>query len=184
VVAWRSSLRQRDSIEPTGCPKTHLVGSFCSLAKWPKDMVIYHGYMRDRPNHRAVITHMASRLDGPTLFVNQQARPYIATWHTEAKEICVRRDLGPCDRSSKGEPDPERSAKNSLARAVSRVRVLSKANGLCRLLTLTFRSEVHDRDEVLAAIAVFGRKLSARLPSLRYIYVLEKHPGGHGYMYT
>jgi hypothetical protein len=61
------------------------------------------------------------------------------------------------------------------------VRVLAKANGLCRLMTLTFAEEHHDRDVVLAKLATFGRKLSTALPRLRWLYVLELHESGHGY---
>lgn len=124
---------------------------------------------------------MATRLDGPTLFV-EQARPYIVTWHKQAREACIRRDLGPCDRSSKGgEVDEERSRRNSVQRACSRVRVLAKANGLCRLMTLTFAEAEHDREAVLGFLAIFGRKLQAVQPRVRFLYVLEHHPGGHGY---
>jgi hypothetical protein len=117
------------------------------------------------------------------------ARPFVVTWHKEAKEACVRREIGPCDRSGDAsrsiEDSPEvrelRSRENSVHRARSRVRVLAKANLLVRLLTLTFAQEHHSRQEVLERLAIFERKLRARWPRLRYLYVLELHPGGHGY---
>jgi hypothetical protein len=134
---------------------------------------------------------MATQLDVPTLF-DERARPFAVTWHKEAKEACVRRELGPVDRrpatlrgavdiSDSPEDRAARSKANSVHRARARCRVLAKANKICRLLTLTFAVAVHDREAVLGEMALFVRRLRAAMPRLRYLYVLELHPGGHGW---
>lgn len=51
-----------------------------------------------------------------------------------------------------------------------------------RLVTLTYRgSGQHDRRVVVADVQAFVKRLRRRTPNLRYVWVLELHPGGHGW---
>lgn len=49
--------------------------------------------------------------------------------------------------------------------------------------TLTFaeRTTAADRPVVVAALQRFGKRLARRLPGIRWLAILEEHPGGHGW---
>lgn len=49
--------------------------------------------------------------------------------------------------------------------------------------TLTFRESttVEQRPEVVKRLGEFGKRLARRMPGIRWLAVLELHPGGHGW---
>jgi hypothetical protein len=51
------------------------------------------------------------------------------------------------------------------------------------MVTLTFRTEhgVSDRPEAVEAVQLFVKRLRRRVRGVRYLWVLELHPGGHGW---
>lgn len=56
-------------------------------------------------------------------------------------------------------------------------------HGIWRMLTLTFaaKTELEDREAVRLQVKRFLAGLRQKFPGIAYIYVLELHPGGHGY---
>lgn len=63
------------------------------------------------------------------------------------------------------------------------IRRLCVEHRLFRLVTLTFkvRTDLSQRSEVVRHVGLFWRRLRRRIPGLRYLWVLEIHPGGHGW---
>ncbi len=80
-------------------------------------------------------------------------------------------------------PDVVRSRKEAQLRATKQVRRWCVHARLDRLVTLTIgeRTDISDRERVATMVAKMFRKLRKVYPALRYLYVLELHPGGHGY---
>jgi hypothetical protein len=79
--------------------------------------------------------------------------------------------------------DPERSRQEAGRRARSRLRRYCVANGLNRLVTLTYESPgCHDQRQVRADVGRFVRSLRRSLGDkpLPYVWVPEWHKTGHG----
>jgi hypothetical protein len=78
--------------------------------------------------------------------------------------------------------DPVRSAAEAGRRAARIVRRVAVEHRMCRLVTLTYRGAgVHDRRRAVADVQQFVKRLRRRCPRVRYLWVLELHPGGHGW---
>lgn len=90
--------------------------------------------------------------------------------------------LGPRTVTPKGQAvDPARAAAESAARAGRIVRRLAVEHSLTRLVTLTYRGAgQHNRDDVVKDVQHFVKRLRRRV-KVRYVWVLELHPGGHGW---
>lgn len=82
-----------------------------------------------------------------------------------------------------GRPDPERSSQEAARRAAACVRRLVCEHDLTRMFTLTLRAATtaEERPLVVRKVQAFTRRLRARWPRLRWLAVLEWHPGGHGW---
>lgn len=80
-------------------------------------------------------------------------------------------------------PDLVRSRKEAQKRAAKQVRRWCVHARLDRLLTLTIAEAtgLEDRPRVMRMVRRFFLAARVRYPRLRYLYVLELHPGGHGY---
>jgi len=76
---------------------------------------------------------------------------------------------------------PEENARRAHSRARAEVRRYCAANQLTRLWTLTYEHGTFDRRRVVRDVEAFCRRLRARFGELPYVYVLELHPGGHGW---
>lgn len=70
----------------------------------------------------------------------------------------------------------------SARRARGRLRRYLVTNGCNKLWTLTYRGQgQHDRRQVVRDVQAFGRRLRSEYPGTAWAYVLELHPGGHGW---
>lgn len=80
-------------------------------------------------------------------------------------------------------PDPERAAREAARRAAICVRRLVQEHHLTRMVTLTMRESTtaDQRPLVVARVQAFCRRLRRRWPRLKWLAVLEWHPGGHGW---
>jgi hypothetical protein len=80
-------------------------------------------------------------------------------------------------------PDLVRSKREAQKRAQVQVRRFCKHHGIWRLVTLTLaaKTELADRERVRRRVVRFLEGLRGRVKGLSYVYVLELHPGGHGY---
>lgn len=127
------------------------------------------------------LTPDEARLDGATKLCLASR----AVWRPTVGEHSIQVVRGWTDPDENGEriPDPVRSRKEGQRRARVQVRRWCVHNHIRRLVTLTFGEEggCHDRDEVLRRLRSMLRGLGKEIPSLRYIYALELHPGGHGF---
>lgn len=76
--------------------------------------------------------------------------------------------------------NPERSRREAERRARTRVRRYCAANRLTRLWTLTYAKQTADREQVVADVQAFIRRLRAALgdKSFAYVVVLERHESG------
>lgn len=107
-----------------------------------------------------------------------------ATFRPTVGEHSVRglytRTLEPRENSV---PDPERSKREAQKRAQVQVRRFCKHHSIWRLVTLTLAEETDlaDRERVRRRVVRFLEGLRGRIKGLAYVYVLELHPGGHGY---
>lgn len=128
-------------------------------------------------------TSVRPRLDEATLLTAPLG--WVGKLHVEAREAVATRPARTRDLAEKPpkEPDPERSASESARRAAARIRVLAKANKITRLGTMTFAQGIawEDRESVIRALMLFRKRLARRFPRLRWLWVLEMHPGGHGW---
>jgi hypothetical protein len=140
--------------------------------------VIDHTLKRNKAqvNQPAALLDVATKLD----------RTVTATWRPTVREhsVTVRRE--PKVLVEDPEPpvvDRERSKREAQKRATKNVRRWCVHAKLDRLLTVTFaeKTTTDDRATVARTLAGFFRRLKARYPGLHYLYVLEEHPGGHGY---
>lgn len=70
-----------------------------------------------------------------------------------------------------------------MRRAQAQVRRLVAEHELVRMLTLTQReaTTAQQRPEVLHRVQLFVKRLRRRVPRLKWLAVLEWHPGGHGW---
>lgn len=85
--------------------------------------------------------------------------------------------------SKPGVPNPERSEAEAARRAQAAVRRLVCEHRLVRMWTLTMRdaTTADERPMVVRRVQAFTRRCRNRWPSLRWLAVLEWHPGGHGW---
>jgi hypothetical protein len=80
-------------------------------------------------------------------------------------------------------PEPGRAAAEAARRARAKIRRYCAANRLNRLGTLTYAGAgCHDPRQLRADVAEFFRGLRAGVdgPGLAYVWVPQRHPGGHG----
>lgn len=79
--------------------------------------------------------------------------------------------------------DPERAELEAARRAAQSVRRLVAEHRLVRMWTLTIAeaTTADERSVVVRRVQAFTRRLRTRLPKLRWLAVLEWHPGGHGW---
>ena len=98
-------------------------------------------------------------------------------------EAVITRPMARNPDSKPGRPDPERSEAEAARRAQTAVRRLVTEHRLVRMWTLTQRDETaaDDRPMVVRRVQAFTRRVRARWPKLRWLAVLEWHPGGHGW---
>ncbi len=91
--------------------------------------------------------------------------------------------FGPRPYTPKGKSaDPARSARESGRRAATQVKRLAVEHNLTRLITLTYDGTgQHDRQTCVGDVQRFVKRLRRRVAHLRYVWVLEEHPGGHGW---
>lgn len=92
----------------------------------------------------------------------------------------------PQQRSSESGPtrsDPERSEREAARRAAVAVRRLVCEHRLVRMWTLTMAkaSTADQRPLVVRRVQQFTRRVRKRWPGLKWLAVLEWHPGGHGW---
>lgn len=98
-------------------------------------------------------------------------------------EAVLRRPSAPGLPTKGRTPDPERAEREAVRRAQATVRRLVTEHRLVRMWTLTLReaTTAEQRGEVLRLVQLFVKRVHRRLPGLKYVAVLEWHPGGHGW---
>jgi hypothetical protein len=73
------------------------------------------------------------------------------------------------------------NARRASSRAAKNLRLFIVANCLTRMWTLTYREEQWDREAIMADVNDFLQKLRVHLgEDFPAVYVIEKHPKGHG----
>lgn len=80
-------------------------------------------------------------------------------------------------RPQSTEPLPE-STERAERRARSAIRRYGVANGVTRLLTLTYANQTDDTAQVRRDFAGFSRRLRREYPDLRWVRVFERHQSG------
>jgi hypothetical protein len=80
-------------------------------------------------------------------------------------------------------PDVDRSRREAARRAAVMVRRLATEHGLSRMWTLTVADGAiaKDRAAVAELVHLFSKRMARRWRHLKWLAVLEPHPGGHGY---
>lgn len=122
-------------------------------------------------------------LDVATKLV-QSAR---ATFRPTIGEHCVqvkRRTVELLGDPEPREVDRQRSETEARRRAAVVIRRYAVHNRIDRLVTLTFAGtgmDFEQRGVVVQRVQTFIRKLRSLASDVVYVYVLEVHPGGHGY---
>jgi hypothetical protein len=80
-------------------------------------------------------------------------------------------------------PDQDRSRREAARRAGVMVRRVCTEHRLCRMWTLTVADATvaRDRAAVGRLVHLFGKRMARRWSHLKWLAVLEPHPGGHGW---
>lgn len=98
-------------------------------------------------------------------------------------EATLHRPTKRSDEPRAGQPDPERSEREAARRASVAVRRLVCEHRLVRMWTLTLEqaTRADQRSLVVRKVQQFTRRVRTRFPKLKWLAVLEWHPGGHGW---
>lgn len=122
--------------------------------------------------------------EAPTSLVQgtQLGKAHVKVFPTCGEAVVVwssgKGDLSP---GEKGTGDPTESAARSARRARGRIRRYCVHNRLHRLWTLTYEVAEWDYDQVKADLARFFKALRKyRDKRYPYVWVIERHPKGHG----
>lgn len=80
-------------------------------------------------------------------------------------------------------PDPERNEREAVRRAQGMIRRVVVEHDLTRMWTLTLKrsTTASDRREVVHLVQLFIKRLRRRWHQVKWLAVLEWHPGGHGW---
>jgi len=116
------------------------------------------------------------------------SKPIVATYTVGTGEASVVWEMVPGEKElSEVETPPtpedlEKNRKRASNRARKTLRQFVVRNQLSRMWTLTFSTEWWDRAEVIAVVNDWLQRLRVELEGpFPAVYVLELHPGGHGY---
>lgn len=146
------------------------------------------GHGRIRKGLIDIITHPQTFDTGPAALLDVATKltgTAVATWRPTVGEHSIVRPYVARERLEPEEPipDPVRSRREAQKRATKMVRRWCVHARLDRLVTLTIAEEtdLEDRERVRRLVARFFSLLRGRYSGLHYVYVLELHPGGHGY---
>lgn len=98
-------------------------------------------------------------------------------------EATISRPTARSREAGLGQPDPERSEREAARRAQVAVRRLVCEHRLVRMWTLTLSASTTagERPLVVRKVQQFTRRLRKVLPRVKWLAVLEWHPGGHGW---